>query len=152
MILDERDETLAACGLSLWWCRAHHLLARGAGPSPRRVPNPRLLCVAALYEDLCQSRTNSEGASSTRILGKAIQDAVRNTKRLKRRCTPTQDPSTDLAAQYGADRAPRDGRWNNKDGAAHHCAVILALWSSHCRAKTRPNEADSADSADMTKI
>ena len=48
--------------------------------------------------------------------------------------------------------APRATDGGNKDGAAHHCAVILALWSSHCRAKTRPNEADSADSADMTKI
>ena len=36
---------------------------------------------------------------STRILGKTMRDAVRNTERWKGRRTPAQDPSTGLAAQ-----------------------------------------------------
>ena len=42
--------------------------------------------------------TKAHSASSTRILGKTMRE-VRTKERWKGRRTPTQDPSTDLAAQ-----------------------------------------------------
>ena len=39
----------------------------------------------------------------------------------------------------------------SKDDAAHRRAVILALWSSHCRAENRPKQANSADSLLLPK-
>ena len=43
--------------------------------------------------------TALQSAVSTRILGRTMRDAVINKERWERRRTPTQDPSTDVAAQ-----------------------------------------------------
>ena len=72
----------------------------------------------------------SAGASSTRILGNTMRYAVRDKERWKRRRTPTQDPSTDLAAQSAAVTSPiacgrRDACWRARYKLARTLELVL---------------------------
>ena len=74
---------------------------------PRAPPEPAT--------SRAQRRLLGGGAVSTRILGKTMRDAFRNTskERWKRRRTPTQDPSTDLRRRL-AHLAPPTSTWSRR--------------------------------------
>ena len=61
---------------------------------------------------------------STRILGKAMRDAVRNKEKWKRRRTPTQYPSTDLHTRG----FPVDDE-NLSTRPAHPLYLPLSTWT-----------------------
>ena len=95
------------------------------------------------------TRAASAASVLTRVLlfvlaaqyGPAAQrGAILASSKTARSDHPSTDPPRDASPHA---RQKDDG---NKGGAAHHWAAILALWSSHCRAKNRRLDADSADS------